>query len=111
MWFKLNNTSSVSIWDYIIVLIIIYFSGKTLIFSANINPTYVLLFNIFPILFLPFLYLYVHGKKSYLKSGEIKRLDDFFIAFSALLVLSAIFNLDFRGGYVVTLMFFFTSYL
>lgn len=111
MWFKLNNTSSVSIWDYIIVLIIIYVSGKTLIFSANINPTYVLLFNIFPILFLPFLYLYVHGKKSYLKSGEIKRLEEFFVAFCALLVLSAIFNLDFRGGYVITLLFFLTSYI
>lgn len=111
MLFKLNKTSSISIWDYIIVLIIIYVSGKTLIFSTNINPTYVLLFNIFPILFLPFLYLYVHGKKSYLKGGEIKRLEGFFITFSALLVLSATFNLDFRGGYVITLLFFLTSYI
>lgn len=111
MRFKLNNTSSISIWDYIIVLIMIYVSGKTLIFSANINPTYVLLYNIFPILFLPFLYLYVHGKKSYLKSGELKRLEEFFIAFCVLLVLSALLNLDFRGGYVVTIMLFITSYI
>lgn len=108
---KLINCHSISLWDYLIVLIMIFVSGKTLFFSANINEGYLLLFNLFPILFLPILAIYINGKKSYILAAEEKRLRDSYIIYIAIIVLSALANFDFRGGYIITIMFFLTSYL
>lgn len=108
---KLINSNGISLWDYLIVLIIIAISGRTLFFSTNINESYLILYNLFPILFLPILAIYISGKKSYIRAAEEKKLREYYIIYIAIIALSALFNLDFRGGYIITIMFFFTSYL
>ena len=80
-------------------------------FAANANANINLIYTLFPIIFFPFLHLYLSKKRSYLTHSEQKKLQDYYIGFCILLLLSALFNLDFRGGYVVVIMFFVTSYL
>lgn len=109
---NVNKIKGISSWDYLMVLIMIYVSGKTLLFSTNANQTYVFFSNFFPLFFFPLLYIYTNKRKKSLFNNVYRnRLNPFFIAFAILFLCTAVVNLDFRGGYVITILLFLTGFL
>ena len=106
-----NSIKKISSEDFFVFLIMIFVSGKTLLFSTNANMVFVMFYDLFPFFFLPILYFYIKNKRRYIFNKGFTRLKNFFIAFAGLIICSALFNFDLRGGYVVTILLYLAGFI